>query len=185
MRSTHIWQETIQAWLTILSVFALHITLFRCDGTGQTFRTLNRSCLGTVSDIWRETPAVRGRLVRSIVVQRRSAFRRRSLSLGQGALYKALVFPHQLRKIIGDGHIQSVNGTASEVCACCRKLLEFVQRIQPEEIPVNLWIWQIVARDIRECRKSFVDVVVLRMFYDFVGDLLAVSKHRLVVIVRC
>lgn len=92
---------------------------------------------------------------------------------------------NQLWEIVGDRYVQPVYGASPKVCACRRKLLEIVQRIQPEEVPVDLRIWQVVTGNIRQRGETFVYVIVLGMFYNFLCNLFAVAKYRLVVVVGC
>lgn len=62
-------------------------------------------------------------------------------ALRGGGLHHLLVLADELGQVVGDGHVEPRDGTAAEVRARRRQLLELVQRVQPEEIPVRLRVW--------------------------------------------
>lgn len=64
--------------------------------------------------------------------------------LGRGRLHHLLVLAHQLGQVVGDGHVEPRDGAAAEVGARRRQLLELVQRVQPEEVPIRLRIGKVV-----------------------------------------
>lgn len=100
-------------------------------------------------------------------------------------LLQLLVFADKFRQFVSDGDVQLVDGTALEIRAGFRELFELVQRVQTEEVEVDLWVGQVVARDVGEGRQAFVDVVVLRMLDDLVRDVLFVAKQAFLVVVGC
>lgn len=103
--------------------------------------------------------------------------------LNEVLLLQFLVFADKFRQIVGNGDVQLVDWAALEVCAGFCQLLEIVKWIQTEEVEVDLWIGQIVSRDVGEGRETFIDVVVLWMFNDLIGDLLLVAEQSLLVVV--
>lgn len=105
------------------------------------------------------------------------------LDAGQRGLGHFLVLARQLGQFVGNGQIQLGDRTAAEVGASVGELLELVQRVQTEEVAINLGIGQIVARDVRQRRQTLVDVIVLWMIDDVVRDAFLVAKQRLVVVV--
>lgn len=92
------------------------------------------------------------------------------LNGGQRSLGHLLVLAGQFGQFVGNGQVQFGDRTAAEVGAGVPQLLELVQRIQAEEVAVDFRIRKIVARDVRQCGESLVDVVVLRMIDDVIGD---------------
>lgn len=54
----------------------------------------------------------------------------------------------------------------------------------PEEVPVNLWVGQVVARDVGEETHALVDVVGVRVLDDVLGQLVFGRKEALVAVER-
>lgn len=114
-----------------------------------------------------------------------SAFpaRRRLLDGHQRRLDGLLIFPDQFGKIVGNRNVQLVDWTSTEVGAGFGQFLKLVQLVQPEEILVDIWIGQIVSRNVSQRRESLVDVIVAWILDDVVGDLFLVAEQRLMVVV--
>lgn len=68
-------------------------------------------------------------------------------ALRRGGLDHLLVLADDLGQVVRDGHVKPVDGAAAEVRARRRQLLELVQRVQTEEIPVGLRIWQVISEN--------------------------------------
>lgn len=106
-------------------------------------------------------------------------------SLGGGGFHHLLVLADEFREVVCDGHVEPVDGAASEVRAGGRQLLEVVQRVQPEEVSVGLRVGQVVAGDVGEGAEALVDVVVLGVLDDGFRHHLLVPEDGLVVVVGC
>lgn len=98
--------------------------------------------------------------------------------------FLSFVLADQVGQIVGNGHVQLVDRTTPEVRARIGQPLELVNRVQPEKVPVHVWIGQIVSRYIGQRAQALVDVIVLRVLYDVVANGLPVCEERLVVVVR-
>lgn len=99
-------------------------------------------------------------------------------------LHRFLVFADELRQVVGDGNVESVDRTSAEVRARGAEQREIVKGIQSEEVPVNVRIGQVIARYVLQSAEALVDVIILRVLDNLVTDLLLVSKERLVIVVR-
>lgn len=105
------------------------------------------------------------------------------LDAGQRRFGHFLIFARQLGQLVGNGQIQLGDGTAPEVGACLGELLELVQRIQTEEVAIDIRIGQIVTRDIGQRGQALIDMIVLWMIDDVIRDALLVAKQSLVVVI--
>lgn len=99
-------------------------------------------------------------------------------------LLLSFVLADQVGQIVGNCHVQLVDRTTPEVRARIGQPLELVHGVQPEEVPVYIWIWQVVSRNVGQRTQALVDVIVLWVLYDVVADGLPVCEERLVVVVR-
>jgi len=99
-------------------------------------------------------------------------------------LHGLLVLAHELGQVVGDGHVQPVDGAAPEVGARGGQLLELEQRVEAEEVAVRVRVREVVPRDVGQGAETLVDVVVLGVVDDVVGHLLLVAEEGFVVVVR-
>lgn len=65
-------------------------------------------------------------------------------ALGRGRLDHLLVFADELGQVVGDSDVKPRDGTAAEVRAGRRQLLELEQGIQPKEVPVRFWVRKVI-----------------------------------------
>lgn len=65
-------------------------------------------------------------------------------ALGRGSLHHLLVLADEFGQVVSDGNVEPRDGTAPEVRARRRQLLELEQGIQPEEVTVRLGVGQVV-----------------------------------------
>lgn len=65
-------------------------------------------------------------------------------SLWGGSFYHLLVLADKLGQVVSDGDVEPRDGTTAEVSARRGQLLELVQRVQPEEVPISFGIGKII-----------------------------------------
>lgn len=90
----------------------------------------------------------------------------------------------QVGQVVRDGHVQLVDRTPSEVRARFGQLFEIVHGVQPEKVPVHVWIGQVVSGYIGQGAEPLVNVIVLRVLDDVVANGFLIAEERLVVVVR-
>ena len=99
-------------------------------------------------------------------------------------LHRFSVFADELRQVVCNGNVESVDRASAEVRARGAEQREIVKWIQSEKVPINVRIGQVIARYVLQCAQALVDVIVLRILDNLVADLLLISKERLVIVVR-